>query len=142
MQIGTLASYLNHYNNMPRPCIAVFLLLAFAYSLAIKHTDRKLLTCMKCLGNDTACRNTCTGYYCYKFEMKGQAQHPIKRGCLNDTDALSRVNECTLRENSIGGLVVVENVCICTSDMCNSSTKGFYSSLMYMFLAILLPTYA
>lgn len=38
----------------------------------IFFSEPRLLTCMKCLGNDTACRNTCVGYYCYKIEIQGE----------------------------------------------------------------------
>ncbi|PIO73300.1 activin types I and II receptor domain protein [Teladorsagia circumcincta] len=83
----------------------------------------KLLTCVKCLGNETLCRDTCKGYYCYKYEMEAPTAKPVKRGCLNDTDPLSRVNECSLRSHEIGRLRVVENFCICTSDRCNSASN-------------------
>ncbi|KHJ99528.1 hypothetical protein OESDEN_00464 [Oesophagostomum dentatum] len=121
---------------MQRPAFCILLFsIYFIYSCAAaKSSERKLLTCVKCLGNDTACRNTCVGYYCYKYEIEGHAQKPVKRGCLNDTDPLSRVNECTLRESPVGGLIVVENFCICTSDRCNSSSKPFYSALTCLLL--------
>ncbi|KAK6014575.1 hypothetical protein OSTOST_20038 [Ostertagia ostertagi] len=93
-------------------------------------SDMKLLTCVKCLGNETLCRDTCKGYYCYKYEMQAK---PVKRGCLNDTDPLSRVNECSLRSHEIGRLRVVENFCICTSDRCNIAPN-------YMIFSVLCTT--
>ncbi|KAK6056782.1 activin types I and II receptor domain protein [Cooperia oncophora] len=97
----------------------------------------KLLTCVKCLGNETLCRDTCKGYYCYKSVMEAPAAKPVKRGCLNGTDALSRVNECTLRDSVIGRLRIVENLCICTSDRCNSASNYVIVSVPCLILILL-----
>ncbi|EYB98271.1 hypothetical protein Y032_0132g1685 [Ancylostoma ceylanicum] len=115
----------------------LLLTIYFTHSFAASNTEPRLLTCMKCLGNDTACRNTCAGYYCYKIEIEGAAKKAVKRGCLNDTDALSRVNECTLRKSQVGGLILAENVCICTSDRCNSSSNRFLTTVTYALLTAL-----
>ncbi|WKY14135.1 hypothetical protein Q1695_000020 [Nippostrongylus brasiliensis] len=107
------------------------ILFAFSYthcdasSLSNSTSDhhpsrRALLKCVKCLGNETTCQDTCVGYYCYKFEMLGRSKNPVKRGCLNETGPLSKVNECSLRNHEIGRLVIVEDFCICTKHLCNS----------------------
>ncbi|KAL6725080.1 hypothetical protein Aduo_019898 [Ancylostoma duodenale] len=123
---------------MRQPLLCTLILtIYFTYSFAAPNAEPRLLTCKKCLANDTACRDTCVGYYCYKIEIEGAAKKAVKRGCLNDTDALSRVNECTLRKSQVGGLILAENVCICTSDRCNSSSNRFLSAMTYALLTAL-----
>ncbi|KAJ1355218.1 hypothetical protein KIN20_012540 [Parelaphostrongylus tenuis] len=100
------------------PVSLITILCALVSGACASHStdDQKLLTCFKCLGNDTECRDICTGYYCYKYEIKGHMSGPVKKGCLNATDALSKVDECTLRNTTIGKLSVAENFCLCTTD--------------------------
>ncbi|KAK6759527.1 hypothetical protein RB195_021235 [Necator americanus] len=121
---------------MRRLVFPILLFTYFAYFVAAKNNGRKLLTCVKCLGNDTACQDICPGYFCYKSEIHGHSMKLVKRGCLNNTDPLSRVNECTLRENHVGGLIITENFCICTSDRCNLSSVH-YAALIYLFVALI-----
>ncbi|KAK5980297.1 Activin types I and II receptor domain protein, partial [Trichostrongylus colubriformis] len=92
----------------------------------------KLLICADCLGNETLCRDTCLGFYCYKYEVEGPTGKCVKRGCLNNSDPLAKVNECSPPTSEIGRLQ--EKFIICRPDLCNNSPSHFFFSVVCFIL--------
>ncbi|CAD6189085.1 unnamed protein product [Caenorhabditis auriculariae] len=130
------ASAMNSFNALPFCCL-------FFSTLALSNlpeSDSQLFTCLKCTGLRNC--DICRGRFCYKMvALDDDNTNLIKRGCLNGTDVLSKVGECSERFEKTTGSIIHEKICICADrDRCNSvEMDGTHVYvLVSLFFAVLL----